>query len=236
MRKITFGQHSRRKNKAHQGKSASATSKGGQSSSKGWSSPTVGQMLGLAILTAGLFVACYVGPDYVNPVECMFGGVCGFHPVNGDNATNQYAKRASSVFSEVTSGAKHLFYKRRLAYYGWSPLTDPLLAGPNYTIDKNFWTSANRIGLIAYALLPLSVSLALKQWPFNIFAVPFFTNLGIDKTAFWHRWIGRLVWILSTVHSGLWTKQLFIDVNPFNEPTWNCVWKWHRLAAGGAVS
>lgn len=70
----------------------------------------------------------------------------------------------------------------------------------------------------------------------NIFATPFFTNLSVDKTAFWHKWMGRLIWVLSTVHTGLWTKQLFMDLNPFNEPTFYTSWKWHRLMAGGVVS
>ena len=84
-------------------------------------------------------------------------------------------------------------------------------------------------------MLPLSVALALKQWPMALFATPFFTNLGVDRTAFWHRWVGRIVWILATVHSSLWIKQLLIDLDPFNQPTWNVVWKWHRLVAGGIV-
>lgn len=117
-----------------------------------------------------------------------------------------------------------------------SPDRDPLLSGPSYTIEKGLWESSSRVGLIAYALLPLSVALALKQWPMNPFAAPFFTNLGIDRTAFWHRWTGRLIWVLSTVHTGLWSKQMFIDQDPFNEPTWNVAWKWHRLLAGGIVS
>lgn len=235
MRKISFGKHSHRKKQ----KNVSATAPGTNNASKGgWSTPTLAQLLGLAVFLGFIFVMSYVGPDYINPQECMFGGICGYHPVNGDGATNQYAKhkRALDYINSAMSTSSHLFYKRRLAYYGWSPLTDPLLAGPNYTIDKNFWASGNRIGLIAYALLPLSVALALKQWPMNIFATPFLTNLHIDKTAFWHRWIGRIIWMLSTVHAGLWTKQLFIDISPFSEPTWYCAWKWHRLAAGGAVS
>lgn len=235
MRKISFGKHShRKKHKTNAPSALNNASKGG------WSTPTLAQLFGLAVFLAFIFIVSYVGPDYINPQECMFGGICGYHPVNGDSATNQYArhryKRAVEFITSSISTSSHLFHKRRIARYGWSPLTDPLLAGPNYTIDKNFWASGNRIGLIAYALLPLSVGLALKQWPMNPFATPFFTNLHIDKTAFWHRWIGRIIWILSTVHAGLWTKQLFIDINPFDEPTWNCVWRWHRLAAGGAVS
>lgn len=203
-----------------------------------WSSPTVGQMFGLAVMLVFTFCLCYIGPDFINPRECMFGGECQYHPVNGDNATNQWARRsllAKRAAAAVVDGATsmHQLYKRRRARYGWSVLSDDLLSGPNFTIDKNFWASGNRVGLIAYAFLPLSVALALKQWPMNLLATPWLTNFHIDKTLFWHKWIGRLVWVLSTVHAGLWTKQLFIDLNPWNEPTWNTSWRWHRLLAGG---
>lgn len=201
----------------------------------GGTTPTVSQMLGLTVLLVFLFCLSYVGPDYILPTNCLFSDTyCGFVAVNGDNATNQYGggrlKRALVAASDMIM---HVFSKRRRARYGWSPINDPLLSGPNYQIDKSFWTSSSRVGLIAYAILPLCVSLALKQWPMNAFATPWLTNLGIDKTAVWHRWIGRIIWAMSTVHSGLWTKQLFIDLNPFNEPTWYTSWAWHRLLAGG---
>lgn len=53
---------------------------------------------------------------------------------------------------------------------------DPLLSGPNTEVDKNFWTSSSRMGMIAYAMYPLVVALALKAWPFNIFATPWLTD------------------------------------------------------------
>lgn len=40
---------------------------------------------------------------------------------------------------------------------------DPLLASPNFDIYANWWTAGSRLGLIAYALLPLCVTFALKQ-------------------------------------------------------------------------
>jgi hypothetical protein len=49
---------------------------------------------------------------------------------------------------------------------------DPSLSSPNYRIDKNLWVSSSRVGMIAYAILPLSVALALKQWPFAVFSTP----------------------------------------------------------------
>jgi hypothetical protein len=44
-----------------------------------------------------------------------------------------------------------------------APFNDPLLAGPNNNIAANPWTAAARLGLISYAMLPLAVTLALKQ-------------------------------------------------------------------------
>ena len=118
---------------------------------------------------------------------------------------------------------------------GWAPYNDPLLAGPNYRIDKNLWTSSSRIGMIAYALLPLSVTLALKMWPFAVFAVPFLVNYGFDKTALFHQWLGRIIWVLSTIHVGLWTRQLFIDMDPYGKPVFFDVWQYWRFNAGAVV-
>lgn len=44
-----------------------------------------------------------------------------------------------------------------------APFNDPLLAAPNFNIGFNAWTAAARLGLIGYAMLPLAVTLALKQ-------------------------------------------------------------------------
>lgn len=231
MQKWSFGSHT----PARQG-ATTALQKGSRLTIRkwGWTTPTVSQLVGLVCLLVLTFCLCYIGPDYVYPTNCLFSNnYCGYVPVNGDNATNQFSRKFARALSDTSAGVLHTLSKRRPARYGWSPLTDPLLAGPNYEIDKSFWTSSSRVGLIAYALLPLSVALALKQWPMNLFATPFLTNLSIDRTAIWHRWVGRLIWAMSTVHTGLWTKQLFIDINPFNEPTWNTSWAWHRLLAGG---
>lgn len=62
-----------------------------------------------------------------------------------------------------------------------APFNDPLLASSNTNIAANAWTAAARLGLISYAMLPLVITLALKQWPFNIWATPFLTNYHFDK-------------------------------------------------------
>lgn len=115
---------------------------------------------------------------------------------------------------------------------GWAPFNDPLLAAPNYDIPRNMWTISSRFGLIAYALLPFVVTLGLKAWPFNIFATPWLTNYGFDKSAVIHRWIGRLIWIWSTIHTITFTIQLTRDYNPYGRMILTDVWQYYRFNWG----
>ena len=85
---------------------------------------------------------------------------------------------------------------------------------PQYTISKSLWSSSARAGQIALALLPLCILFALKAPPFAIFAIPFMIQLYFDKLAWLHRWAGRLVWFLVSIHVALWSIQLAKDVNP----------------------
>lgn len=83
-----------------------------------------------------------------------------------------------------------------------------------YTISKSLWTSSARFGQIAFALFPLCVLFALKAPPFAIFAVPFMVQFFFDKLVWLHRWSGRLIWFLTTVHVALWSVRLTRDRNP----------------------
>ncbi|OJA10566.1 hypothetical protein AZE42_03146 [Rhizopogon vesiculosus] len=99
--------------------------------------------------------------------------------------------------------------------YSFIPNTAPYLPlQPQYTIDKAWWTSSARVGQIAFALLPLCVLFALKSPPFAIFAIPFMIQLFFDKLAWLHRWTGRLIWFLTSVHIAFWSVQLVRDRNP----------------------
>ncbi|CCM02380.1 uncharacterized protein FIBRA_04475 [Fibroporia radiculosa] len=89
-----------------------------------------------------------------------------------------------------------------------SPLTQYI---PNYTINKAWWTSGNRTGLIAFALFPLCVLLALKSPPFAVLAVPFLVRLYFDKLSWAHKWIGRLIWFFTALHVVLWSVQLAVE-------------------------
>lgn len=82
---------------------------------------------------------------------------------------------------------------------------------PKFTINKAWWTSGDRTGLIAFALYPLVVVLALKAHPFAILSSPLFLQLFFDKLALVHRWCGFLTWILATLHTVFWAAQLALD-------------------------
>ena len=78
---------------------------------------------------------------------------------------------------------------------------------PQYTIQKAWWTSGGRVGLMAFALFPLCVLFALKRPPFAIFAIPFLTRVHFDKFMWLHRWTGRFIWAMVTLHVALWSVQ-----------------------------
>ncbi len=82
---------------------------------------------------------------------------------------------------------------------------------PQYTIQKAWWTSGGRAGLISFALFPLVILFALKRAPFAIFAIPFFTNIHFDKLMWIHRWTGRFIYAMVTLHVVLWSIQLASD-------------------------
>ncbi|EJU05605.1 hypothetical protein DACRYDRAFT_20041 [Dacryopinax primogenitus] len=86
-----------------------------------------------------------------------------------------------------------------------------VMTPPQITIDKTWWTSSNRMGLIAFALFPLSVLLALKAPPFALFALPVLTSLHFDKLTRLHKWCGRIVYLLTVGHVATWAVQLAKD-------------------------
>lgn len=115
---------------------------------------------------------------------------------------------------------------------GYATYNDPLLSVSNTGIHRNLWTSADRIGMIAFALTPLVVTLAMKMWPFAAFAVPFLMSYEFDKTIMYHRWIGIITWTLSTAHTALWIVQLIKDKDPFGRPVlYGMIYYWHFEAA-----
>jgi hypothetical protein len=108
---------------------------------------------------------------------------------------------------------------------------------PQYTIQKAWWASGNRAGLVAFALFPLCILFALKRPPFAIFAIPFFTHLHSDKLIWLHRWIGRLIWALVVLHATLWSVQLFKDTRSgTGEIAYVYAWHYQRFIFAWTVS
>jgi hypothetical protein len=83
---------------------------------------------------------------------------------------------------------------------------------PKLTINKAWWTSANRTGVIAFALYPLVILFGIKQAPFAIFSIPHTMEFHFDKLVWLHRWTGRFIYFLAALHVIFWSVQLtFID-------------------------
>ncbi|KIJ68920.1 hypothetical protein HYDPIDRAFT_79795 [Hydnomerulius pinastri MD-312] len=148
--------------------------------------PPNAQLLCLSVLTLACLALAFVGPDYIAP----------------DLKVWQIQARRSLSHSTTV---------RPQESYDTSTF-DPYL--PQYTISKSFWSSSARTGQIAFALFPLCVLFALKAPPFAIFAVPFMIQIFFDKLAWLHRWSGRLIWFLTSIHVVLWSIQLARDRNP----------------------
>lgn len=146
--------------------------------------PSNAQLLCLALLLGVSLALAFVGPDYISPTLKVW-------QVRRDIAFVEPQRR-----NFIPNIAPYL------------PLQ------PQYTIDKAWWTSSARVGQIAFALFPLCVLFALKAPPFAIFAIPFMIQFFFDKLAWLHRWTGRLIWFLTSIHVALWSVQLVRDHNP----------------------
>lgn len=85
------------------------------------------------------------------------------------------------------------------------------LQSPDYHINKGLWTTSDRLGDIAFAMFPLVILFVLKTPPFAIFSIKWFTQLFSDKLGLLHRWLGRLIWIITTIHVVLWAVKLGRD-------------------------
>ncbi|KAG2134412.1 uncharacterized protein EDB93DRAFT_846139 [Suillus bovinus] len=146
--------------------------------------PSNAQLLCLALLLGGSLALTFVGPDYISPTLKVW---------------------------QVRRDIAFVKAQRR----NFIPNIAPYLSlQPQYSIDKAWWTSSARAGQIAFALFPLCVLFALKSPPFAIFAIPFMIQFFFDKLAWLHRWTGRLIWFLTSIHIALWSVQLVRDHKP----------------------
>ncbi|KAI5480795.1 ferric reductase transmembrane component 2 precursor [Pseudohyphozyma bogoriensis] len=204
--------------------------KGDRRRTRMWASPTIAQMMavvGLIGLALGLSL---IGPDYISPTTCAFGGKCSYNSgANSGPPTSSYKRALDATFQSPI----YFFGKRGVNNPGgWVGYTDPLLSAPNTDVQVSVWSAADRLGLISYAMFPLVITLAVKQWPWNIWATPWLTNYHFDKTAILHRWSGRVIWLFSSAHTGAWFYELIIDKDPFGRSTIIPVLDYFRFVAG----
>ncbi|MBW0466924.1 hypothetical protein O181_006639 [Austropuccinia psidii MF-1] len=215
-----------------------------------WYSSTIniGQAIGLLGFTAILLAISLVGDDYISPTTCTWGGKCPVQVFNQGPPRSTYAplraRHLESFQASESANRGHQLIVRRDNFLkpratalslnpgGWAPFTDPLLAAPNTDVSRNLWTLSSRFGLIAYAMIPFVVSIGLKSWPFNLFAIPWLTHYGFDRASVIHRWTGRLIWIWSTIHTATFTVQLSRDYNPYGRMILTDVWQYYRFNWG----
>ena len=108
---------------------------------------------------------------------------------------------------------------------------------PQYTIHKAWWTSGGRAGLMCFALFPLCILFALKRPPFAIFATPFLTHIHFDKFMWLHRWTGRFIWAMATLHAILWSVQLTKDTRSgTGKIAYVYAWHFERFQCAWSVS
>ncbi|KIR59289.1 ferric-chelate reductase [Cryptococcus bacillisporus CA1873] len=100
-----------------------------------------------------------------------------------------------------------------------------------YGISKAFWTLGNRFGYMAFAMTPLVVLFALKAPPFAFLSLRPLTHLYYDKLALFHRAAAWLVWSFTTVHTILWTIQLFRDKRD-GRAVWFTIWNSYHFIFG----
>ncbi|KAI0703624.1 hypothetical protein BC835DRAFT_1303149 [Cytidiella melzeri] len=162
--------------------SLAAAQRSGQPHSQPHSFSSNAQILALVTLFVSALALSAIGPDYLAP---------GSHIWNLSNypSVNNARRDSSDSYNP-----EDYFYLQ-----------------PQFTINKAWWTAGGRTGLIAFALFPLTVLLALKAPPFALLSSPYFVQLAFDKLAILHRWCGFLVWLLATMHTVFWCIQLAID-------------------------
>ncbi|MBW0495591.1 hypothetical protein O181_035306 [Austropuccinia psidii MF-1] len=214
-----------------------------------WYSSTlnVGQAIGVLVFTTILLLVTLVGDDYISPITCTWGGQC----------PAQVLKQSPPLPTSAPLRARHLesfqtplpvnhlrqlisrrnnFLAPRTTTHSpnsddWTSFTKSLVA-PGTNVPRNLWTISSRFGLVAYAMIPFVISIALKSWPFNLFATPWLTHYGFDRASVIHRWTGRLIWIWSTIHTITFMVQLGHDSNPYGHAVLTDVSKYYRFKWG----
>ncbi|KAG8692860.1 hypothetical protein FRC08_009488, partial [Ceratobasidium sp. 394] len=186
-----------------------------------YSLPSNAQLVALLLIFVAAALLCCIGPDYVSPYTKLWD-------LKSNLTAPALARR------EITEAleAWHEFERR-------APIAStPTTRQPEYTVPKAWWTAGGRTGIIAFALMPLCVLFALKAPPVALFALPFTTQMHFDKLAFLHRWSGRIIWVITTIHVATWGVQLGRDErHGVNQGiAWDYVWLYPLFIYGVIAS
>jgi hypothetical protein len=183
-----------------------------------FSFPSNAQMLSLLFLFVVPLALCVVGPDYIAPGTKLW-----------DLTHNVTARALDDTFIQ----------RDLLSRAAASTATT---RSPEYTVPKAWWTIGGRTGIIAFALFPVVILFSLKAPPFAILAIPFLIQVHFDKLARLHRWTGRLIWFIVTIHVITWGIQLGRDKRGasnrehMHSPAWLFVWQYPLFIEGMIVS
>lgn len=179
-----------------------------------FSFPSNAQMLSLVLLFIVPVVLCVLGPDYISPYTDIW-----------DLTHNTTSNTFKARFIELD------LQSRAVA-------STATTRSPEYTISKAWWTIGGRTGIMAFALFPLVTLFALKAPPFAVFAIPYLIQIHFDKLARLHRWTGRLIWFITTIHVATWGVQLGRDKRGTGNrihadaPAWMFVWQYPLFIEG----
>ncbi|KIO23383.1 hypothetical protein M407DRAFT_244807 [Tulasnella calospora MUT 4182] len=190
-----------------------AIKKSNQPHKQPFSLPSNAQILSLVFLFVVPAILCTVGPDYIAPGTKLW------------DLTHNLTRR--HLPAEPLEWDLDLLVKR-------APIAStPTTRQPDFTIQKEWWTAGGRTGIIAFALFPLVILFSLKAPPFAIFAIPFTIQIHFDKLARLHRWTGRLIWFITTIHVVTWGIQLFLDERHGHKGmAWKFVWVYNKFIFG----
>ncbi|KAG8690016.1 hypothetical protein FRC11_014393, partial [Ceratobasidium sp. 423] len=171
-------------------------------------------LIAVTILFVAAALLCCVGPDYISPYTRLW-----------DLKSNLTAPEL--VRRDFMEAFRDMEKRAPIA-------STPTTRQPAYTIPKAWWTAGGRTGIIAFSLFPLCVLFALKAPPFAVFALPFTTQMHFDKLALLHRWSGRIIWVITTIHVATWGVQLGRDERHgvAGGIAWDYVWQYPLFIYG----
>lgn len=146
-------------------------SEGKQIKKKSWSSPTIAQMLVIFSLFLITTFVAVLGDNEILSAPCLFSGSCvDSSYLNSNLLKNTLALNQSKVETSlpltaepVTPLKRHLSHQRFTRHKRDVPPPVTKDQPKLIRVGAGWWVTADRVGLIAYAILPICISFALKQ-------------------------------------------------------------------------